>query len=80
MGFEPTVRLPVHLISSQAPSTSSASSPRADLTDFPPGAKRRGAASDSALECVREVIVGQEFPLPDPGTEQSFQVPMRLRL
>ena len=41
-GFEPPVPLPVHLISSQAPSTSSASSPRADLADFPDAAKREG--------------------------------------
>ena len=48
-GFEPPVPLPVHLISSQAPSTNSASSPRADLPDFPRGAKRQPDAPGAAL-------------------------------
>ncbi len=42
--------------------------------------QRRGAASGAAVDCVRDLVVGQDIPLPDPGTEQAFQVPMRLRL
>src|SRR5512135_407110 len=49
-GFEPPVPLPVHLISSQAPSTSSASCPPADLTDFPREAKHLSPRSEELPE------------------------------
>src|SRR5512141_524624 len=54
-GFEPPVPFPVHLISSQAPSTSSASSPPAYLADFPREAKRDSAWNPAGMRGDRYV-------------------------
>src|SRR5512138_2067576 len=70
-GFEPPVPLPVHLISSQAPSTSSASSPRAGLADLRTVAKPAlsaiapvgGAARAEEVPEERGALLAPDAPL-----------------